>query len=102
MTTWIRTPIPLLPDEEVSPVARFACLVDTANGIAVREDPRKWAFPNLDLTIHLHREPAGEWVGFDTEVIFSPDGRGLTSTTLHDLTGPVGRAEQVLTVRPLT
>jgi hypothetical protein len=30
-----------------------------------------------------------------------PTGLGLTSTTLHDERGPVGRAEQILTVRRL-
>ncbi len=59
-------------------------------------------FPNVDLTVHLHRQPAGPWVGLDTSVVFGPDGCGLTTTVLHDRTGAVGRAEQLLTVRPLT
>ncbi|OLR94015.1 thioesterase family protein [Actinokineospora bangkokensis] len=101
VVAWLRTPTALVRGERVSPVARFLGLVDTANGIAVREHPAKWAFPNLDLTVHLFRQPEGEWVGFDTSVVFGATGQGLTSTTLHDLRGPVGRAEQVLTVRPL-
>ncbi len=56
----------------------------------------------MDLTTHLHRQPAGRWVGLDTTVVFGPDGAGLTTTVLHDLTGPVGRAGQLLTVRPPT
>jgi hypothetical protein len=40
-------------------------------------------------------------VGLDTTVVFGPDGVGLTSTVLHDAHGPVGRSEQMLTVRPL-
>lgn len=98
---WIRSDVALVADEPVSPLAHFVRLVDTANGIAVRESPREWMFPNLDLTIHLHRQPAGDWTGFDTTVVFGPTGQGLTSTTLHDVTGPVGRAEQILTVRPM-
>ena len=58
-------------------------------------------FPNVDLSIHLYRSPVWGWVGLDTTVIFGADGVGLTSTTLHDRLGPVGRAEQILTVRPL-
>ena len=57
-------------------------------------------FPNVDLTIHLHRQPAGRWVGLDTTVVFGPTGQGITSTVLHDLAGPVGHAQQMLTVRP--
>ena len=58
-------------------------------------------FPNVDLTIHLFRQPVRGWVGFDTRVTMGPTGLGLTSTTLHDVEGPVGRAEQLLTVREM-
>ncbi|SEB07009.1 thioesterase family protein [Leifsonia sp. 21MFCrub1.1] len=100
-TAWLRTDRVLVAGEESSPHAAFIALVDTANGIAVRRLPTEWMFPNLDLTIHLYAQPAGEWVGLDTTVTFGSTGRGLTSTALHDLSGPVGRAEQILTVRPL-
>lgn len=101
-TVWLASPVALVADERVSGLARFIGLVDTANGIAVRTSPKAWMFPNVDLTVHLHRQPAGRWVGLDTTVVFGPDGHGLTTTVLHDLDGPVGRAEQLLTVRPLT
>lgn len=99
-TVWLTTPIALVADEPVSEPARLVGLVDTANGVAVRESPKAWVFPNVDLTIHLHRQPAGPWLGLDTTVVFGPEGCGLTTTVLHDLAGPVGRAEQLLTVRP--
>jgi hypothetical protein len=101
-TAWISTPAPLVADEPVRDVARFVGLVDTANGIAVRQSPKKWMFPNVDLTIHLFRQPEGAWAGLDTSVVFGEHGQGLTSTNLHDLQGPVGKAEQILTIRPLT
>jgi hypothetical protein len=99
-TAWVSTRLDLLAGEPVSDLAAFLALVDTANGIAIRESPKEWLFPNLDLTVHLHRQPRGRWVGLDTTVVFGAQGHGLTSTTLHDLDGPVGRAEQILTVRP--
>lgn len=99
-TAWVSTTLDLLAGTPVSDVAHYLALVDTANGIAIRESPKEWFFPNLDLTIHLHRQPRGHWVGLDTSVVFGARGHGLTSTTLHDLDGPVGRAEQILTVRP--
>ncbi len=98
-SAWLRTPVALVAGEEVSPLARFIGLVDTANGIAVRVPPTTWFYPNVDLSIHLHRQPLGEWVGLDTTVVFGPEGHGVTSTTLHDEDGPVGRAEQMLTIR---
>ena len=98
---WLRSPVALVAGEPSSGHASFIALVDTANGIAVRQPPTDWAYPNLDLTIHLHRQPTGNWVGLDTTVIFGPAGHGLTSSELHDESGPVGRAEQILTLRPL-
>jgi len=100
---WCRTDVALL-DAPASRLAEFVKLVDTANGIAARMDPTMWMFPNTDLQIHLWRtpDPVGGWVGFDTTSTIGPDGVGLTHTVLHDLAGPVGRAEQILTVRPLS
>jgi hypothetical protein len=99
-TAWIDTAVPLV-DEPVSTLARYIGLVDTANGIGVRESPQEWMFPNLDLTIHLFRQPVPGPVGLQNHVTFGPDGLGLTSAVLHDLAGPVGRAAQTLTVRRL-
>lgn len=99
---WLSTPLDLVAGVPVSPLASYLALVDTANGIAVRQSPTEWMFPNVDLTIHLHRQPSGAWTGLDTTVTFGPSGQGLTSTVLHDVDGPVGQAQQILTVRPLS
>lgn len=100
-TAWISTDLDLVAGQSVSPLASYVTLVDTANGIAVRQPPTAWMYPNVDLTIHLHRQPRGRWTGLDTTVTFGPTGQGITSTVLHDLDGPVGTAQQMLTVRPL-
>lgn len=63
--------------------------------------PFEAVFPNLDLTAHLLRAPAGDWVGFDTSVSFGPDGVGLTHSWVHDREGLVGTVSQCLTVRPV-
>ncbi|OOP59565.1 thioesterase [Arthrobacter sp. SRS-W-1-2016] len=98
---WIRTEHPLTDAADSRDLARLVGLVDTANGIAARVPPGKnsYIFPNLDLQIHMYREPAGEWLGLDNMVSFGNDGIGLTSTVLHDISGPFGRAEQILTLR---
>lgn len=97
---WICAGVPLLDGVPVSDLARLLGLVDTANGVAVRQSPQEWMFPNTDLTIHLVREPVGRWLGLDTTCSFGPTGLGLTSSWLHDEEGPFGRAMQSLTVRP--
>lgn len=98
---WIRTDHELVADEKVSETARFVGLLDLANGMTVREDPRSVVFPNVDLTAHLFTTPTAGWVGFDTSVSFGADGLGLTSSVVHDVDGPVGTSSQVLTVRPV-
>jgi len=99
-TAWITTPLQVVAGEFTSDLTRFALLVDTSNGIAVREPPDDWQFPNLDLTIHLFRQPEGPWVGFDTRVTFGSTGNGLTASTLFDARGHVGSAAATLLVRP--
>lgn len=98
---WIRPRHPLV-DQAFSPAAALIGLVDTSNGIAPIARMDEIGFPNVDLQLHLHREPAGPWLGLQNTVTFGTDGVGLTSTVLHDETGPFGRAEQILTLRRLS
>lgn len=97
---WVRTPVPLIQDEDVSSLATAAGLFDIANGMTVRIDPSVVAFPNIDLTAHLFARPRGDWIGFDTVVSFGSGGLGLTSSTIHDSGGPIGTVSQMLTLRP--
>lgn len=96
---WVRTDVPLLAAEQTSRLAAAVGLFDIANGMAVRADPRKVAFPNVDLTAHLFAQPRGDWVGFDTTVSFGVGGLGVTASVLHDIHGPIGLLSQSLTVR---
>lgn len=103
---WLRSTVDLIAGEQTSALSQFVSLVDTANGMATRVPPGEWMFPNVDLGVHLYRQPAQHpqdrpWVGFDVSVVFGSDGVGLTSTQLFDHQGAVGRAEQLLTVRRL-
>ena len=99
-TIWVRSNEPLVDDEAVGRVAHTTRLLDIANGMTVRVDPRTVHFPNVDLTANFFREPTGGWLGLDTSVSFGPDGVGLTSSVLHDEAGPMGTMSQLLTVRP--
>lgn len=99
-SVWIRSNCRLIDDGSADPLASYVMLIDTANGIATRVRPTELMFPNVDLTTHLLRQPDPALVGLATDVSFGPSGLGLTSTTLHDVHGPVGRSEQCLTVRP--
>lgn len=97
---WVRSPVPLLADEDVSRTANMFRLIDISNGVAARVSPEDVLYPNLDLTAHLYRAPESDLTGLDTTVSFGPDGAGLTHSVLHDENGPLGAFSQTLTVRP--
>ncbi|MFB9164772.1 MULTISPECIES: thioesterase family protein [Arthrobacter] len=101
---WLHSPYTMLDGgEHASALVRLIGLVDSANGVAARMEPEPggWMYPNVDLSIHLYRDPVGEWLGLATHVTIGSDGIGLTSSVLHDVNGPFGRSEQILTVRPI-
>ncbi len=97
---WVTTDVSLLDGQPTSDLARYVGLLDTMNGIAIREPIDRWMFPNVEMSVHFHRVPVGRDVGFDTTVVFGPSGWGTTSSVLHDREGHVGSAIQQLTVRP--
>lgn len=96
---WLRSQHPLVDSGEVSPLAHLVRLTDSANGLSARADPQTVLFPNVDLQIHVHRLPRGDWLGIDGVQQYGPDGVGLTSSILNDEAGPFARAEQILTLR---
>ncbi len=97
---WMRLRHPLLPGEQLSPLARLAATADFGNGVAAALPFERYLFINADLTIHLQREPRGEWIGLDARTWLQDGGAGQAESVLHDLDGPVGRAFQTLVVEP--
>jgi hypothetical protein len=95
---WTRMRVPLVPDEEPSPLQRVLVVADSGNGISSELNMRKWHFINPELTVHLHREPVGEWVCLDATTTVSTNGVGLATSVLSDLDGPVGVGAQTLLV----
>jgi Thioesterase-like superfamily len=93
-TAWFRLDLPLVEGEEPSPAQRAIAAADFGNGISRILDWHEWLFVNTDLTVHLHREPEGEWVALDAETVLDANGSGLATSTLHDRRGPIGVAAQ--------
>jgi hypothetical protein len=91
---------PLLPDEEPTPLERVLVTADSGNGVSWELDIGRWMFINPELTVHLHREAAGEWICLDAQTAISPGGAGLATSVLSDLDGPVGVAAQSLLIAP--
>jgi hypothetical protein len=99
-TVWMRMRVPLVAGEEPSPLQRVLVAADSGNGVSAALDYDRFLFINTDLSVHLLRMPAGEWVCLDART--HVDGLGLTDTALWDERGRIGRAAQTLLVRPRT
>jgi hypothetical protein len=97
---WMRPRRPFLPDEPDSPLMRLAAAADFGNGVSAELPFEEYLFINADLTIHLWRQPVGEWIGLDARTLLHEGGMGTTESLLHDTSGPVGRAFQTLVVQP--
>jgi hypothetical protein len=97
---WARMRYPLLPGEEPGSLERVLAIADSGNGISGELDLRKWHFINPELTAHLHREAAGEWICLDAQTTISAGGTGLATSALSDLDGPIGTAAQSLLIAP--
>jgi hypothetical protein len=98
-TSWTRLRYPLVPDEEPSGLQRVLAVADSGNGLSAELDIGSF-FINPELTVHLHREPVGEWVCVDAVTTVTPGGAGLATTALSDVDGPVGVGAQSLLVGP--
>lgn len=97
-TVWLRMAVPLLPAEEPSPLQRVMIAADAGNGVSAALDLDKFLFVNVDLSVHLHRMPEGEWVCLDAVTLPEPHGIGIADSSLYDARGPIGRAVQTLLI----
>lgn len=98
---WVRPLLPLVAGEAVSDAEKFFTVLDVANGVGSRLDFGKWTFMNTDTTVHLYRQPVGDWTGIDARMAVGPGGYGMTGADLFDASGPVARSAQTLLIRKL-
>ncbi len=102
---WITNDLEMVAGEPTKDLVHLLGMVDTANGVVPRLglglSEANWMFPNTDLQIHMHRIPEGKWLGIDAVQQYGADGIGVSSAVLHDVHGPFGRSEQILTIRPI-
>ncbi|BBZ11200.1 thioesterase family protein [Mycobacterium branderi] len=97
--SWISPTVDLVKGETMTPLERLFAVADDANGIGSKLDITKWTFLNTDLVVHVHRVPAGQWIGIRAETSYGPDGIGTTIGTLFDEQGPLGGIQQSVLVR---
>jgi len=97
---WMRLRHRLLPGEQPTPLTRLVATADFGNGVSAALPFEDYLFINADLTIHLWRQPQGEWIGLDAHTLLVSGGIGTAESVLHDEHGAVGRAFQTLVVQP--
>lgn len=97
-TVWARMRVPLVAGEQPSAWQRALCLADSGNGISGRVPMSEWLYINTELTVHLFREPEGEWVCMEAVTLGSRAGVGLATSRLYDPRGQVGTGAQALLV----
>lgn len=97
-TVWLRMGKPLVAGEDPTPLQRTLVVADVGNGVSSALDYRRFLFLNVELTVHLERMPAGEWICVDAVTLPRPTGVGTAESVLSDREGRIGRAAQTLIV----
>ena len=100
-TVWMRSRIPVIAGEEISPLGRVLVVADSGNGVSATLDWRP-------LPLHQRRSerppppPARRRVGLPRRghPARSPTASGSPTPLLFDERGPLGRAAQTLLVAP--
>lgn len=99
---WIRLPLPLVAGEEWTPVQRTAATCDFVNAFSNLGTRTGGNFINTDVTIYLHRPPAGEWIGMAVDRAVEPAGVGVAQALIYDERGAIGRAVQAILANEMT
>jgi Thioesterase-like superfamily len=99
-TAWTRLRVPVVAGEAPSGLQRVLAVADSGNGISAVLPWDRWLFINPELTVHVRREPRGEWICLDAETVIAPGGAGLARSVLSDPDGPVAHGAQSLLVAP--
>ena len=97
-TVWARPRVAFIDEERATGVQMLLLLADSASGVSALADPRHLLFVNTDLSVHVVREPVGEWVWMRAQSFIDPDGIGLGNSRLGDVRGSLGFGNQSLFV----
>lgn len=82
---WVRLKVPVIAGEAVRTTSQLTFAFDCANLIGVAGHPMSVTMINPDVTAHVLRPPAGEWVAITGDTRFHPPmGRGISYAQLSD------------------
>lgn len=89
-STWYRVVTPVVKGHELTPATRLAMVADFTANSGNHLDQRRWSAINPDVSLHLLREPVGEWHAVVARSWYAADGIGLSRGELFDEEGLVG------------
>ena len=89
--SWMAEVRELVEGRALTPFVRVAVAADFASPFANAGD-QGLKYINSDVTVYLHREPVGEWVGFEVTDHGDTDGVAFGQCRLYDIEGPIGEA----------
>jgi hypothetical protein len=88
---WMSEVRELVEGRPLTPFVRVAVAADFASPFANAGDAGL-KYINSDVTVYLHREPVGEWIGFEVVNHGDTDGVAIGECLLYDVDGPIGSA----------
>ncbi|WP_421937746.1 hypothetical protein [Phenylobacterium sp.] len=89
--TWMAEVRDIVEGLDLTPFQRVAVAADFASPFAHVGD-QGLGYINTDVTVYLHREPVGEWIGFESLTHGATDGVAVGDCLLHDIEGHIGSA----------
>jgi hypothetical protein len=99
-TVWIRLRVPLVAGEQPTGIQRLLAVADSANGVSAVLPIDEWIYINPELSLHVRREPRGEWICLDAETAIAEGGAGVARSVISDDAGVVAHGAQSLLVAP--
>jgi hypothetical protein len=86
---WLRVAMEIVAGH---PLTRFGMLVTTADFASPLSHSSEFGidFVNTDFTLHIHRLPQGDWLGYELTGHSSALGVAVGQAAVHDLAGPLG------------
>ena len=99
VTAWMAMRCVVVAGEIPSPLQRVMAVVDSGNGLSPVLDPSVYTFVNPDLTVHLHRLPATEWIKLEAVTTVHSNSIGMAECALSDESGSIGRSIQSLLIK---
>lgn len=99
-TLWVKFGHEHVRGVALSPLVRTAILGDFGGGLGSEMDGETWTYANLDIAVHLVREPVGEWLLIEARTASAGLGVGRSDMILADRDGPFAQAHQTLFIAP--